>query len=224
MLGLLGWRFNMARQEGGGAGNSQLMGRSHNFQPGGSVDFFWAQDTPHRVIQYFRSGTGHGIHPCCLELANDRGVTQVIFPSNELDFLGGKGMEMELGKILFDGLNQVLVVGQTLALNFGLQVQAPLHTNFRGPSGHCILDLGQDLGRIQPIGPISVGIAAKGTEAAMLLTNIGEVNITVDHIGDRFPHLVLAQAIGHLANGCHGLGVPLLEQNFRLFFRQVCTG
>ena len=57
----------------------------------------------------------------------------------------------------------------------------------------------------------------------MLLANVGVVNVAIDHIGHRIPHLATAQGVGSVTNGFEAGLVLLLEQNQSSLGRNIVS-
>ena len=94
-------------------------------------------------------------------------------------------------------------------------MDAPLHADFRGPSGdgfcHTLTHLIQGQGE-----SIGVGLTlGKCTEAAARVANVGEIDVPVHHIGNVLPHNISAQGVGD-ARQFHQRGPSGLRQQFGL--------
>ena len=98
------------------------MSGSDDFEPGFSVDFFRTENFANLIVEDFGGGSGEGIDTRSFESSDDLGEGEVVFSGDELDFLGGEGVEVEVGEVGFDGFDEFEVVGQGGAVEFGFGV------------------------------------------------------------------------------------------------------
>ena len=164
-----------------------------DIDPGGDVDFLVAQDFAHAVVEDFRRGAGNRSEA---GVAQHRDVLRILHPHAaraEHDLHRRERVDMNLRIAAFDRSEQVAI------LEVGhLGIDAALHANFGRAARDRVADLGED-GLVGMV--VGVGFPSLALEAAELAsdeTDIGEVDVAIDDVGDFVADVFGARESAHL--------------------------
>ena len=192
----VGNAFQMAGHQRGGAGQASFMHLQDHGTPLAGGELLRAETLPQRFAQHLGGGTGHGVEPGAAEGLQHRLKAELILLGDEQQLLRREGVQMQPWCGLSQALQQLHVIRERRTIDPGGCVQAPLDAEFGGPER-----LGFSSALLQGVKAVPVGarlawIAAKGTEAAVLLAMVAGVEVAVHHVGDRVAHQLAAQVVG----------------------------
>ena len=171
----------------------------HHRHPGPGAQFFGTEAAAQSLGQHLSGGARDRPQTSPLQALQHDLELQPIPLGKEQQLLGGEGVQVDAGRSLLQGLEQLLRIGEMAPVHAGEGVESALDTQFGGPGGLGLAGSRLQLRCGEPVGAWLIGVAAEGAERTALNADVGGIEIAVHHVGDRVPHQAAAQAVGPAA-------------------------